>query len=246
MFHHGLNTDFTRIAAFHWYLMSFLAGSVNAGGFLACGSFVTHITGFLTLSGIDIANSNWLGAIAILSVPGYYLVGVMISARLTAIRAHRGQTPNYAGAMALVALCLFIAATAGSLDVFGMFGAGFYLQQNYLLLVFLCMAAGLQNAAITTSSGATVRTTHLTGLTTDLGIGLVTAFECRKDRPKYSALARKNRLRIGTIFAFLAGGAAGATLFLHVGYLGFLLPTAIACYAVFIAGSYGKAAKAPA
>jgi uncharacterized membrane protein YoaK (UPF0700 family) len=235
MFHHGINSGFTKTAAFHWYLMSFLAGSVNAGSFLACERFVTHITGFVTLAGINFGTEHWFDAIATLSMPGFYLTGVMVAARLTTTRSHRGKVPNYAGTMGLVALCLLLAVVGGTLNVFGEFGSTFDFQHSFVLVALLCLAAGLQNAAITGSSGATIRTTHLTGITTDLGIGLVTAFEYRKDPGKYEAMRRKNVLRIGTIFAFFAGGSAGASLFARLKFLGFLMPMSIACYAVYVA-----------
>lgn len=234
MFAHGLDTEYSRATAFQWYLMSFLAGNVNAGGFLACERFVTHVTGFVTLAGIDFVTDKWAVALGMLTAPGFYLGGVIIAAWFTAHRSNRGLVPNYSATMGLVALCLFMAAVIGALDGFGEFGSGFYLQHDYLFLALLCTAAGLQNAAISTSSGSTVRTTHLTGITTDLGIGLVAAFSARRDSEKYRRLVKKNRQRLGTIFAFFVGGAVGAALYLRIHYLGFFLPIAIAGYAAYL------------
>lgn len=215
--------------------MSFLAGSVNAGGFMACERFVTHVTGFATLSGIEIAHGRWGQALGILSVPVFFLGGVMIAAWLT-VSDHGGKhEPQYGLTMSLVALCLFLAATAGSSHLFGVFGQNFYLQHDYVLVALLCLASGLQNAALTASSGATIRTTHLTGLTTDLGIGLIQMMDVRREKTKYQVHLRKNVLRLGTIGSFLAGGAVGAALFLKYKYIGFLMPASIALYAVYVA-----------
>jgi uncharacterized membrane protein YoaK (UPF0700 family) len=238
MFHHGTHTEFTRTAAFHWFLLSFLSGSVNAGGYLACHRFVTHVTGFATLSGIALANGAWRDVLAMLTVPAFFLGGTMIAAWLTERRSSRGLRPHYATTMALVAVCLAVAAGVGALGGFGPFGEQLFANRDYVLLAVLCLASGLQNAAITSSSGASVRTTHLTGVTTDLGIGLVQALQGKRDDGASRVVARRNRWRLGTIGAFLLGGAAGGMLHLRLGYLGFLLPAAIAVYSVYIARRY--------
>jgi uncharacterized membrane protein YoaK (UPF0700 family) len=162
----------------------------------------------------------------------------MIAAKLTVSRQHRGLKPLYTLTMGLEALCLAFAAIGGHLGLFGIFGRDLYLQHDFILLAILCTASGLQNATITSSSGATIRTTHLTGITTDLGIGLVEAFEYRDEPEKYLALNRKNGLRFGTIVGFIAGGAVGAALFLHFKYLGFLMPTGLAVYAAIYASRH--------
>ncbi|MGZ3699214.1 MAG: YoaK family protein [Bdellovibrionota bacterium] len=235
MFKHTLYNDDTDLkTSFHWFLLSFLAGNVNAGGYLACGRFVSHVTGFATLFGIDAAHGSWDMAAGILSVPLYFLLGVMISAYLIDRPYHRGRTPHYALVMALVCGCLTLAALGGHYHLFGAFG-DVRLSQDYFLLSLLCMASGLQNAAITTSSGHTVRTTHLTGVTTDLGIGLVRAFTGMHDRKFFLREIKANELRIGTIVSFAIGSATGAILFLKVKYLGFLLPAGIAFYAMLVA-----------
>jgi uncharacterized membrane protein YoaK (UPF0700 family) len=235
MFRHDLNTGFRPQDAFHWRLMNFSAGSINAGGFLACERFVTHITGFATLSGIDLALGQWTNALGMLSVPLFFLAGVMAAAWLVATKRAKNLDPPYATIMGMIALCLVVAAAAGSFNVFGVFGTDFYLKHDYVLLALLCFASGLQNCAITISSSSTVRATHLTGPTTDLGIGLVEAFIVHRNSDIYSAIMRKNKLRIGGILSFLIGGAVGAFLFLKIKYLGFLLPAAIACYGIRIA-----------
>jgi hypothetical protein len=117
---------------------------------------------------------------------------------------------------------------------FGIFGAAVRMDQDFFLLALLCAASGLQNAAVTTSTGAAARTTHLTGITTDLGIGLVRTVFRLHDPSQRAIEIAKNRTRIGTILAFGAGGAAGAALFLQINYAGFLLPAGIAAYMAYL------------
>jgi uncharacterized membrane protein YoaK (UPF0700 family) len=100
----------------------------------------------------------------------------------------------------------------------------------------LCFTSGLQNALITTSSGAVIRTTHLTGLTTDLGIGLAKNLAKRLDS-KGSVNQNdlvNNKIRAGIILCFILGSSVGAFAFLSYEYWGFLLPAAISVYATWL------------
>jgi uncharacterized membrane protein YoaK (UPF0700 family) len=224
-----------RLAFFNWFLLSFLAGSVNAGGYLACHRFVTHVTGFATLFGVDVANGKLDQAIGILSVPVFFVFGAMVSAYLVDRRYHQGKKPHYAGVMALVALCLLIVTAGGVLRYFSGFGDALQLRRDYFFLALLCAASGLQNAAITTASGAAVRTTHLTGITTDLAIGFVRARYSSESDSKFKAEMRSIYLRLGTIVSFILGSVVGAYCFVHFGYWGFLVPASIAIYEMTVA-----------
>jgi uncharacterized membrane protein YoaK (UPF0700 family) len=140
--------------------------------------------------------------------------------------------------MGLSGFSLFVAAAGGELFSFGVFG-DFNLRQDYILLALLCMASGLQNAAITSSSGRSIRTTHLTGLTTDLGLGLAKILTIDSKQSLFPIELRANYLRAGSIAAFIMGSALGAFIFLRLGYNGFVLPGLISLYAAW----HGRQAK---
>lgn len=212
----------------HWLLLAFNAGCINAGGFLATGRFVTHVTGFATLFGVDFQQMGLLASLQILSVPAFFLLGAMIAGLLTDRPLHLKSPPRYDLVMALCSACLLLAAAAGGFDYFGAFGES-HLKHSYLLLALLCLASGLQNGAITSSSGSSVRTTHMTGLTTDLGLGFARMLTFREGRRRGVEL-RASALRAGTILAFIVGSAAGASLFSSLRYRGFIAPAAIAGY----------------
>ena len=231
MFKHQISEQSGFRTYVDWFLLAFLAGSVNAGGYISCHRFVSHVTGFATIAGLNAARGDWKETVEILTVPIYFLIGVMISAYLVDHRIYEGRRPRYVAVMGLVAALLLIAAVGGSLGWFGTFGAEPVLERDYFFLSLLCAASGLQNAALTSASGHTVRTTHLTGVTTDLGIGLIRAFSRRTDDPKRLHEVRANWLRMGTILSFMIGSASGALLYLQYRYWGFLLPVAIAVYA---------------
>ncbi len=234
MFKHDLTSQYYTKTYFNCFLLSFLAGSVNAGGFMASGRFVTHVTGFATLFGVDLVGGHWWAAIGTMSVPLYFLLGSMISGYFIDRRIHHGQKPAYALVMGLVFCCLLFVALGGHLKYFGLFGKEANIRQDYFFLILLCGASGIQNAAITTFSGAVVRTTHLTGITTDLGIGIVRVFSARKDAQKHVHETRANWLRLITILAFMLGSVIGAFSYLKLHYLGFLIPATIAAYATIV------------
>lgn len=82
-------------------------------------------------------------------------------------------------------------------------------------------ACGLQNAMVSTYSGAVVRTTHVSGMFTDLGISLGHALR------GIPVDARRLRLCVTIISAFLCGGVAGAVGFHHLGYEALFIPAGL-------------------
>ena len=174
-------------------------------------------------------------AIGIVTVPIYFLGGVIVSAYLIDHRLYERRQPLYSTVMSLVAVCLLAAAAGGALGWFSTFDGTLQLKRDYLLLALLCMASGLQNAAITTATGASVRTTHLTGITTDLGLGLVRMFERNVTASERHRERLENKLRIGKIISFALGSIASALIFSRIQFLGFLLPAAIAIYMAIVA-----------
>lgn len=229
----GFHHELPRHVILKWMLLSVLSGSVNAGGFLAVQRFVTHVTGFATLFGVDLASGRVSEAFGILSVPVFFLLGAMISSYFIDRRYRQKKNPRYALVMGLVSGCLFFAAALGSLQVFGVFGQFVSLRQDYLLMALLCLASGLQNAAITSASGGVVRTSHLTGPTTDLGIGISLVLFPSGDEGVDAPERKKLVLKAGAIFSFVVGSAIGAWLFLRFKYFGFLFPSALALYTMF-------------
>jgi uncharacterized membrane protein YoaK (UPF0700 family) len=230
VFDHRLDHSPGKWVFFHWYLLSFNAGCVNAGGMLAAGRFVSHVTGFATLFGVHVAHGEFEAAIGILSVPISFLMGATIAGLLVDRQIYLGKKPHYDYVMLLSAVCLGLATLVGYLNRWPAFGQNFHLKQTYFLLVLLCLASGLQNAAVTSSSGSSVRTTHLTGITTDLGLGIARRMTFKGKDARSKKENEANLLRIGTIASFAMGSTVAAWLFIKIGYLGFALPCSISLY----------------
>lgn len=211
-----------------WLSMAFQAGTINAGGFLACASFVSHVTGFGTQIGTEAAKGHPIKALALLSVPGFFLAGTMISAFFVDRRIQQNRRPLYPVVMGLILFLMLAVTLGGIMGVFGHFREPMGLARDYMLLASLCLACGIQNATVTSGFGAVIRTTHLTGLTTDLGIGLVRLLSrSHKIQPRQQEV-RANWMRIGIISSFALGSFASAYVYLHAEYWGFLIPATIA------------------
>lgn len=236
MFSHRFDQNPSSRVVFHWFMLSFNGGCINAGGFLATGKFVSHVTGFATLFGVDALTGNIKLAISMLVVPIFFLLGAFIAGMMIEHPVSKNKSPHFDWVMGISTLCLCMAATFGQ---YGQFGETFRLKHTFILLALLCLACGLQNAAITASSLRSVRTTHLTGITTDLGLGLARLFATTSKSKRIQDEIRFNWLRFGSIASFVLGSAAGAYIFLQMGYFGFYIPALITAYAAW----HGRMAK---
>jgi uncharacterized membrane protein YoaK (UPF0700 family) len=242
LFQHRIDHSFPASTLFHWLLLSFLSGCMNIGGFLACGRFVTHMTGFYTLFGESAGKFQWDTVTALLCIPVFFLVGVMVAAHLVERPKHSSERPKYVFLMILIFICLIICALAGHLGYFGNFGET-HLKKEFCLIALLCLASGLLNGAVSVSSGHTIRVTHMTGNTTDLGIGLIRVSSLRKNKKEFHQELLATRLRFGLITAFSLGGIVGTQVYLRFNYLGFLLPAVLILYAIFWESIWGSGAK---
>lgn len=209
---------------------------------MACHRFVTHTTGFATFFGAELAQMHWATAAGMLAVPLFYLAGAMYSAFMIDRRISSNRNPEYRKVVATMALIIGVVCLGGVMGWFGVFGTALDIQKDFLLLALLCLASGIQNASVTSASGAVLRTTHLTGMTTDLGIGLVSIFYEKNPEKKYLE-KRKNKIRIGLMLSFIFGSMVGAYLFSHFEYFGFALPFLITSYLLYMSYRYEKRKK---
>ncbi len=209
-----------------WMLMAFQAGLINIGGFMACHRFVSHITGFATFFGYEINQADTSAALSMLMVPMFFLFGCMISGFLVDIRLKLHLKPKYYIAFGLMFFLISLVLIGGMVGYFGLFGEPYEYIRDYILLAMLCLVCGIQNGTITTVSKSAVRTTHLTGPTTDLGVGLVRFLYRRRIKDEYGSETQANLTRIGIILFFILGSILGGYAFKNLGYAGFAVPAA--------------------
>lgn len=227
-----------------WMSMAFQAGVLNIGGFMSCHRFVSHVTGFATFFGYEINQIDKSHALGMLAVPSFFLFGCMVSAQLVDIRLKLHKRPKYYLTFGLIFFLLCLVLALGVSGYFGKFGNPTVLTRNYILLALLCFTCGIQNGTITTVSKSVIRTTHLTGVTTDLGIGIIRFLNKRKLKDEIENEAQSNFMRIGIILFFGFGSIFGGYIFKKFEYLGFLVP-ALTSGLLFFSMLYFQLIKKP-
>jgi uncharacterized membrane protein YoaK (UPF0700 family) len=144
--------------------LAFFGGFVNSAGFILIGSFTSHVTGSVGRLANDVAAREFNAAAAALTLVAAFFVGAFV-VTMTIESSFFGRTPRaYGAALATEALLLIVFTLVSDLT-----------RQAHPRLkdaeaAILCAAMGMQNALVTRLSGAVVRTTHLTGVVTDIGI----------------------------------------------------------------------------
>jgi uncharacterized membrane protein YoaK (UPF0700 family) len=125
-----------------------------------------------------------------------------------------------------------------ALLVFGLFGAAISDVASLFLpltVLLLCFIMGLQNAMITKISHSEIRTTHVTGLVTDLGIELGKWVYINAQKGLGDVRANRQRLKMNALLiaCFFVGGLSGALGFKAWGYIT-TLPLALVLWALAI------------
>jgi uncharacterized membrane protein YoaK (UPF0700 family) len=212
-----------------------VAGAVNASGFFAVGQYSSHVTGNLARMGDEFAVHNHRIAYDYLMMVGAFLGGAVLATALVEA-ARRAARSRYTLSLFVEAILLAVVAT-GLLA----FPEPRSSEVKLWLAVLLCCAMGLQNALVTRISGAVVRTTHMTGVVTDLGIESVNFALWLRDRWRehrvgdFRWLRRittdselgRIRLHFTILLSFLSGATIGPALYLSFGPRAFAVPCAI-------------------
>lgn len=206
--------------------MAFQAGSLNVGGYMSCHRFVSHVTGFGTLFGYEVYHIGLTEALSTLAVPLFFLLGCMISGFLVDVRLKLHKKPKYYISFGLIFFLITLTWLLGINHIFGEFGEAYDMTRSYFLLVLLCLSCGIQNATVTSVSNSVVRTTHLTGPTTDLGIGLARVMSGERLQGKIDIRneIKANFMRAGIIMFFIVGAVSGGYLYKNFAYQAFFMP----------------------
>ncbi|MFM2484306.1 YoaK family protein [Celerinatantimonas yamalensis] len=195
------------------FLLALVAGYVNAIALLGFEhQAVSHLSGTATLVGSQIVNGS--GQL-------FHLLGILLSF-------------VFGSAISGFMLTGTSLKLGRFYDVLLVMEACFLLVAMYLLMndnttghFFASAACGLQNALATTYSGAVIRTTHVTGIFTDLGIMLGSAFR-GKDLDK-----RKMWLFVIIVLGFISGGSVGTLVYDTYRFKALAIPAAF-CFLLAI------------
>ena len=198
-------------------LLCIAAGFVNAAGFLAFSVLTTNVTGYAALFAERIAMEDWKTARVVALWMFLFLAGAFICSLIVSWPG-RNQRYSYVVPILIEAGILLAVSLAG-------LHYDYTLVSTELFAGSLLFAMGMQNSLVSIVSGSVVRTTHLTGTFTDLGIELARILQ--KNEEGNTALKTRIKLRCATIFFFLFGALAGAYLFSYYRFHAFLVPVGI-------------------
>jgi uncharacterized membrane protein YoaK (UPF0700 family) len=200
--HHGKSRTLIhnlRIAS----LLSFVAGIVNVAGFLAVAKLTTNVTGHFAFFVDEIFKLKfWNGFVYFLYI-FFFFMGSFVSSFLVELISQKTERNIYVFPTSIEILILIL---------IGMFGGELIIDNPNIIACSLLFAMGLQNSLVTKISNATVRTTHLTGLFTDLGIELSQLFFYKEPEMK-KKLHSSIKLRLTIISFFFIGGILGGIFY---------------------------------
>lgn len=201
------------------WALAFVGGMVNVIGLLGFEhQAITHLTGTTSLLAESLASLDWAAAFHFAAIIGSFVFGTVVSGFLiqdSTLRLGR----RYSVALFLESLLLCAAVPL--------------LNRGNLIGVYAASCAcGLQNAMISTYSGAVIRTTHVSGMFTDLGIFLGHSLR------GLAVDSKRLRLCLIVISAFLSGGVAGTIAFRHLHYAALFIPAFLTATTSLIYGLY--------
>lgn len=179
-----------------------MAGAANAGGFFALGAYTYHMTGYLSQLADNLVLWNLrLAGTSLLAIAAFIAGAACSSILVNWARAHDARQQY---ALPLAVQGLFLLCFSG--------GGIFMTEAGRLFSLWcLCFIMGMQNATITKISGARIRTTHASGMITDIGIEIGrAAFGAMAPRRGVQFDRFKLRILVQLVGAFLLGGLVGA------------------------------------
>lgn len=207
--------------------LAFVAGMVNGTGYMGFRhQSITNLTGSTSLLGVSLGTGNGGEAMHWALSIAAFLVGAILSGAIvqqSTLKLGR----RYGVALVLESLLLFAAVPL--LDANNAWG-----------LYLASMGVGLQNGMASTYSGMVFRTTHVSGMFTDLGIYIGQRLR------GLQVDTLRVRVCVLVILAFMLGGVAGAQLYRVMQERSLLVPAALTGLCGLIYGIYSQYALARA
>jgi uncharacterized membrane protein YoaK (UPF0700 family) len=208
-----------RLATF----LSFVAGLVNICGVLALGELTTNVTGHFAYFAEEVRNvNNFYGLHFLLYIIAFFAGSFVSSFLVEYFISKKDKAPHNLPLL----LEIFLLFTIG---IFGAELIKLGIDKRVLTLTLL-FAMGLQNSVVSKVSNSAVRTTHLTGLFTDLGIDVSQLFFF-KEAHQRKTLIHSIGLRLTIVAFFFTGCVIGGFLFIGLEFKTLIVAAAILLFA---------------
>lgn len=190
------------------FMLAVDAGMINVLGLISLlHQSVSHMTGNASLIAVSVLEHDFASVSFLILILASYVLGSSLSGYILGNSAfklgRRYGIPLSLVTMFIVLCWLFISD-----------------YPRYALL-WACAAMGVQNAMISHYQGVIIRTTHLSGVLTDLGLALGYAFRGLKNEPK------KILLHLLILFGFILGSFIAAFAHPYLQLQSFLIPAGL-------------------
>lgn len=188
--------------------LAMIAGAINVAGFMEFGYYCANMTGNASALALNLQKGALQEGLRALELGGSFVLGAVICTILVNI-GHRQRWP--------AKYVFSILLEAGLLALMGLVNAirGFD-QASFFPAFTLAFLMGLQNATVTRISGSVVRTTHITGMMTDLGIeiaDLLDSWRYNVSNEHRHSIKQRLWLHLQIIGSFVVGGVIGAFVY---------------------------------
>lgn len=209
----GRNFHLANLLALH-------AGLLNSVGFVATATYASHMTGLTAI----VADHLVLGDLRLVGMAALGVVSFVAGASTCALvfnwARRRGLRSKYASVLLLESsMVLLFGLLADQVT---------WEHRTWLFIPVLCFTMGLQNAIVTKASDSQIRTTHVTGMVTDIGIEIGKLLYRHRRHDLDPVVAKTSQLRhhMAIVGLFFAGGVLGAAGYLAIGFYA-LIPAAL-------------------
>lgn len=187
-----------------------VAGLVNVCGVIMFFAFSANVTGHAATLSEELVKGNWYQAWVVVAWMAMFLLGAFLAnVSVTRLGARR-IVLGHGGPLLLQVLVL------GAVAHYGERHYQETLWETELLVGLLLLSMGLQNGVVASVSNSVVRTTHLTGLFTDLAMEM--SLLLRPGARRDARLRFRFTLHASILIAYLLGGVAGGLVCRHWGF----------------------------
>jgi uncharacterized membrane protein YoaK (UPF0700 family) len=186
---------------------------------MACYLFTANVTGHATNLSQHVLNSHWLEMLLAFAALAMFFAGSFAASFLIHSFLHKGVYKAYALPFILEIILLLAIA------FFGVYYNNMVDENPKLLAAALLFSMGLQNSTVTIVTRGIVKSSHVTGLVTDLGSEA--AEWLHNARKKTAKLKSKLRLRFTILGSYIVGGLAGGVVFSEYEFAAFFCIAAV-------------------
>ncbi|MGS2740576.1 YoaK family protein [Sinomicrobium sp. M5D2P17] len=200
-------------------LTAFSAGMVNVTSVIIFFAFTSNVTGHYAILAEEISKGNWYQAAVVFAWIFMFFAGNFCSNLIIVNFNQKHTYAAHSAPLLIEILCLLAVGT---------YGQFFYketLNETEVMVALMLFAMGIQNGLTASISNFSVKTTHLTGLTTDLGL-LTSMFTKKEYRQNRSLRARANVL-FAIAASYLSGGIFAGIVYQQIGFMVFYIASLV-------------------